>query len=453
MSTNEEKKKRDFEDAFFEDSSSLGPSKKISTNQNSNDSKSYNETENRNFVFKLSDNDIKLDADPSDTLKIEEFLKEPTNNETISIQPKSLSKFNMSTVSYPGLNFRSQPNSSFQHKILSQSLMNRVQQPYEHKKMTTLTKSIAPNPNLPKQPITLSTVPKSTITIPTTTTTTTTTSNSQTTKKPSKKSSEIDEDDDDSYFSVPISHPKPVKISEGNDLCTYIDITNFIKSLREGLTSGNTTRNYLQKSHHKIWIPVTLTSNSLKTGIYLTIDFIYNGTNVKSMVFPILTDSEDKIGAEVDFDLTTEKCKILICFNPLKIVFLQKRLYHIQFTCQDLRVLSPEFSIVNLQQFTKTKKRRSVNTTINLEGVFPEKVSSNGGEFIALYFKEIFSTLEHILIGNIEVKILHQGSNNSTHFPSARHMILVEVPPHPKSDVKIVISTSTDSAATNFTFY
>ena len=118
-----------------------------------------------------------------------------------------------------------------------------------------------------------------------------------------------------------------------------------------------------------------------------------------------------------------------------------------------MRVLSPEFSIVNLQQFTKTKKRKSVNTTINLEGIFPEKVSSIGGEFIGLYCKEIFATLEHILIGNIEAKIIYQGPNNSSHFPSSKHMILVEVPPHPKSDVKIVISTSTDSAASNFTFY
>jgi hypothetical protein len=118
-----------------------------------------------------------------------------------------------------------------------------------------------------------------------------------------------------------------------------------------------------------------------------------------------------------------------------------------------LRVLSPEFSIVNLQQFTKTKKRKYVNTSIELEGIFPEKVSFEGGEFVALYFKEIFTTLEHVMIGNIDVKIIHQGPNNTTHFSSSKHMILVETPPHPTGDVKIVISTSTDSAVTNFSFY
>jgi hypothetical protein len=292
MSGEEENKKRDFEEAFFSESSNVGRFKKFAPQKNQSKKKKthipvgqQNSVPQQNtgkFIFKLPDNELKLETDSSETIKIEDFLKDPIV--TNEIQPKSLSKFNMSTVSHPGINFRMQP-SNFQVKMFNNQNTTPTASPTsgnssgksESKKSS---KAIKPNPNSTKK------------------------SQKGSNAAPTEK---VDETSSNEESTNPVFHPKPVKINEGPDLCTDIDITAFIKSLREGLTSGLTSRNYLQKTHHKMWIPVTLSSNSLKTGVYLTIDFIYSGTNVKSLVFPI-KEIDEKFGAEADFDLTTEKC-------------------------------------------------------------------------------------------------------------------------------------------------
>jgi len=137
---------------------------------------------------------------------------------------------------------------------------------------------------------------------------------------------------------------RSIKYIEGPTYCSSMNVKAFAHLLREGLTTGMSNRVYLQKGYHKIWVPVTYLQVP-NTPLKLSVNFMYNNTLLKNWEFPIVT-SDAGFGSQVDLDLLTEK------------FFLQKRLYRMEFMCEDMKVVTPEFSIVNLQQFTKTKKKK-----------------------------------------------------------------------------------------------
>lgn len=148
--------------------------------------------------------------------------------------------------------------------------------------------------------------------------------------------------------------------------------------------------------------------------------------------------TEGGYGSQIDLDLLTDK------------FFLQKRLYRFEFMCEDFKVITPEFSIVNLQQFTKTKKRKFSITKWTFAGVNPPNGSTKGGEFIGLYFNEPFNPQDKIYFDGIEVKCLFSGFNGSSMYLNAKYMVIVESPKHDAGD--IFISVGGNSSTIPFTF-
>jgi hypothetical protein len=230
------------------------------------------------------------------------------------------------------------------------------------------------------------------------------------------------------------------KFLEGPPICSNINCKQFSVLLREGLTSGMSSRIYLQKGLHTFWIPVTFVVPPTNPQLIIfNVQCIHQGKVIKSWQFPVGRDNNGfVVQIELDFE---EKW------------YLQKRLYHIEFICEDLKVTSPEFSIVNFQQFTKTKKRKFTVSKWCFLGIHPSKGSSKGGDFIALYFSDPFQNSDRIFVDQIEVKSLFSGFNVTSQCPTARYVSIIETPAHVVAkDILITVNSGRNQYSHTFSF-